>query len=206
MGAAAPPAGAVRARGALRRGGGGIEPSFPRGVAAAPPYLPGWAVAAGPGRLHPPSSLPARPPVPVTGAGGAAAADWLRASHAAGPGRAGAVPGWAGHGGALPRRARQQRSPFPAQRPVAEGTAATAATPRRPGHEVGPERRHLCGEVSGAPAPSSYPRAATAAGKRRGWRKEKGIFFCFILYRSIFAAIDPDPATEAPRREKCCAL
>lgn len=89
------------------------HPPLPRGVAAVPPYLAGLG---GSGRAGSAPSFPPRLPVPVTGAGGAAATDWLRASHAAGPGRAGL--GWAGHGGALRRWARQQRSPFPAQNPV----------------------------------------------------------------------------------------
>lgn len=86
-------------------------------------------------------------------------------------------PGWAGLGTAERSRGGHGSSAVPSQprAPPATAEKGPAGRPprRRPGHEVGQESRHLCGEVSGAPVPSSSPRAARAAGKRRGWRKRE---------------------------------
>lgn len=123
--------GALRGRGAVRGAGGArillpATPPLPRGVAAVPPYLAGLG---GSGRAGSAPSFPPRLPVPVTGAGGAAATDWLRASHAAGPGRAG--PGWAGLGTAERSGGGHGSSAAPSQ-PRTPSVAAeeTASAPR----------------------------------------------------------------------------
>lgn len=112
----------------------------------------------------------------MTGTGGASATDWLRASHAAGPGRAGL--GWARRSAPAVGTAAAQPllSPEP-RRPPRKG-------PRQPrgfGHEVGAKRRHLCGEVSGASAPSFYP--GSLSDERRGRAEEgKGILMMMIIF------------------------
>lgn len=150
---ATPPAGALRARGALRsvRTGEGGRSLLPWGVAAILPYLSGLGGGgrAGPAPSFPPS-LPAsrcrrleraEPPRPI-GSG-----HHMRRGRAG----AGAGLGWAGHGGALPRRAH--------------GSSATPSQPRAPPDTAEGTAPAPPAITPAAPAMRSSRRAGTCAGR-----------------------------------------